>query len=277
MKKPFLSQVNPPTTLTEPALWFVFKNEEILLHKTTPFAKIPQLHDITTLRLDIQFQHYLGIYAGTHCFVAEALPTDTHHLPNDMAFEHLRQSYELVQDEDFFLIASRARQILSWDKNTQFCGHCGQKTQAHVEERAKICPDCKTIIYPQISPVVMALIWRNHEILLARSPHFAPYSVLAGFVEPGETLEQALIREVYEEVGLSVKNIRYFGSQPWPFPSNLMIGFICEYASGEIKIDPKEIEEAQWFAIDKLPLLLPKSISLSRRLIDGFLHKGVKT
>jgi len=126
--------------------------------------------------------------------------------------------------------------------------------------------------FPHVAPVILALISRGDELLLARSPHFAPglYSILAGFIEPGETAEQTVAREVQEEVGIQIKNIQYYGSQPWPFPSNLMIGFTAEYASGEIQIDPIEIEDAKWFNINNLPPL-PTPISLSRRMIDEYI------
>jgi NAD+ diphosphatase len=119
---------------------------------------------------------------------------------------------------------------------------------------------------------MLALIWRKNEILLARSPHFLPgvYSILAGFVEPGETLEQTVTREIYEEVGITVKNLQYFGSQPWPFPSNLMLGFTAEYDKGELKVDPHELEDAQWFSIHHLPTL-PRPQSLSRIMINHFI------
>ena len=137
-------------------------------------------------------------------------------------------------------------------------------------ERAKECPACGFIAYPRIAPAVMCLIRRGREILLARSPRFAPgvYSALAGFVEPGETLEQCLAREVLEETAVTIANPRYFASQPWPFPHSLMIAFVADYAGGEITPAPDEIEDAQWFALDALPKL-PNRISIARRLIDG--------
>jgi NAD+ diphosphatase len=163
-------------------------------------------------------------------------------------------------------------QLLHWDKKTQYCGSCGAVTARSKIELAKHCDACKALYYPQISPVMLVLIWRENEILLARSPHFLPgtYSLLAGFVEVGETLEQTVVRETMEEVGLTIKNIRYCASQPWPFQSNLMLGFTAEYDSGAIKIDYKELEDAQWFSIDNLPGL-PNTVSLSRQIIDVFL------
>ena len=121
--------------------------------------------------------------------------------------------------------------------------------------------------------MIIVRVCRGEQLLLARSPHTPPgiYSVLAGFVEPGETLEAAVAREVREEVGISLRNIRYFGSQPWPFPHSLMIGFTAEHAEGEIQIDGKEIEDANWYSIDRLPML-PSPISIARKLVDDFLR-----
>jgi NAD+ diphosphatase len=138
-------------------------------------------------------------------------------------------------------------------------------------ERSRECPACGLGAYPRVAPAIMALIRRGpDEVLLARSPRFPPgmYSALAGFVEPGETLEQCLEREVLEEVGVQVENVRYFASQPWPFPHSLMIAFVADWKSGEISVDPLEIEAAQWFKICSLPPL-PNPISISRRLIDA--------
>lgn len=269
MKQPFLPQFNPAST-HQPALWFIFKAEELLLYQADDTNTLPQLTDLSTLQLDITQQHYLGLYGTTPCYVAEV--ADTQAPPSGMLFQPLRAPYHLGNNEDFFLIASRAKQILTWDKTTQFCGHCGYKTQPSDKERAKMCTHCAALFYPHVAPVVLALVWRKNEILLGRSPHFQKgiYSLLAGFVEPGETLEQAVAREIKEEVGISVKNLTYFASQPWPFPSNLMIGFMAEYESGEMVLDPLEIEDAQWFSIDTLPPL-PSPISLSRQMIDVFL------
>jgi NAD+ diphosphatase len=272
MKKPFLSQIHSPETLAAPALWFVFKGEELLIqHVENHHPRIPEIIDITAFDLQILQQHYLGVYDNTHCFVAEVAENSVS--PQTMAFEHLRQSYEaLDNNEDLFLLATRAKQILLWDKSTRFCGYCGQETQLSTTERAKICSGCHAVFYPHISPVILVRIHYKKQLLLARSPHFAKglYSVLAGFVEPGESAEQTVAREVAEEVGIKIKNIQYFGSQPWPFPSNLMLAFTAEYDSGEITIDNIEIEDAGWFSIDKLPELPPKKLSLSRQMIDDF-------
>jgi len=270
MKQAFLPQLHPTASLNQPALWFIFRAEELLLFKAPDVNTIPQLLDISALQLHIKQQHYLGLYGTTPCYVVEIAETQAP--PSGMLFQPLRAPYYLGHDENLFLIASRAKQILHWDKTTQFCGHCGHKTQDSDKERTKICPHCAALFYPYVTPVVLALVWRKNEILLARSAHFQKgvYSLLAGFVETGETLEHAVAREVKEEVGVCIKNLQYFGSQPWPFPSNLMIGFMAEYDQGDMILDPTEIEDAQWFSVDALPPL-PSPISLARRMIDKFL------
>lgn len=140
-------------------------------------------------------------------------------------------------------------------------------------EFAMECPSCRLTAYPRISPAVMVLVERGNDLLLARSPHFKPgvFSALAGFVEPGETLEQCAVREVREEVGIEITNLRYFKSQPWPFPNSLMIAYFADYAAGTITPDPTEIEAADWFSRDALPLL-PDPVSIARQLIEAALR-----
>jgi NAD+ diphosphatase len=161
-------------------------------------------------------------------------------------------------------------QLLDWQAHHQFCGQCGSPTERKTTEHAMQCPQCGLVVYPRISPAVMVLVRDGDKLLLARSPRFKPgvFSALAGFVEPGETLEQCAAREVREEVGVEIKNLRYFASQPWPFPNSLMVAFYADYAGGQITPDPTEIEAADWFSIDALPEL-PDPVSISRRLIDA--------
>lgn len=272
MAKNFITQTHPPTLLTEPALWFIFQNEEILL--TNTYIKIPMLATIEALNLDIKQQQYLGLYDNTHCFAAQVEKNSVTAIPSDMSFQPIRESHDLVNDTDLFQIATRAKQILYWDKTSQFCGSCGQKTQRSLTEYAKTCPNCSTLIFPPVFPAMVVLIWRENEILLARSPHFPSevYSILAGFVEPGETLEQTVRREVREEVGISIKNLTYVASQPWPFVSNLMLGFTAEYDKGDIQVNHAELEDAKWFSLEKLPKL-PKPMTLSRQIIDTHIAK----
>jgi NAD+ diphosphatase len=176
-------------------------------------------------------------------------------------------------EDHLFSLAGRAIQIVNWNQTHQFCGRCGTRTDDKLDERAKICPKCGLISFPLLSPAIIVAVVQGSRILLAHANHFPDgfYSVLAGFVEPGETLEECVQREVQEEVGLQLKNIRYFGSQPWPFPHSLMIAFTAEYAGGQITTDGMEIRDAGWFTAHDLPLI-PGKISIARRLIDWFVE-----
>jgi NAD+ diphosphatase len=210
---------------------------------------------------------YLGRLGGVDCFAAELSPEAE--VPAGMAWEGLRPLFSVL-DDDHFALAGRALQLLEWDRNHKFCGRCATPTEAARDERVRVCPACKLSAYPRVAPAVMALVRKKRQVLLARSPHFPPgmYSALAGFVEPGESLEQCLAREVAEEVGVRVGRSRYVASQPWPFPHSLMIAFVCEWQSGEIRPQAGEIEDAKWFEVLQLPKL-PSKISIARRLIDG--------
>jgi NAD+ diphosphatase len=166
-------------------------------------------------------------------------------------------------------------QIVNWRRDYQYCGRCGSLARPHPEERAMVCDRCQTMVFPRLSPAVIVLVRRGDRMLLARNHRFPAgrYSIIAGFVEPGETLEEAVVREVREEVGLRVRDLRYFASQSWPFPHSLMLGFIAEYAGGEISLDDGELADAGWYGPENLPDL-PDGLSISRRLIDRFLSGG---
>ena len=166
--------------------------------------------------------------------------------------------------------AARAKQLLEWRRNHRFCSHCGHKTHNHHSEFAMVCGHCHYHQYPRIQPCVITLISHQDSILLAKSkrPNNDMYGLIAGFVEVGETLEQAVQREIAEEVGIKVKNLRYLSSQPWPFPSNLMIAFHAEYHSGEIVLQPEEIADAKFFNFRKLPKI-PSPGSIAYSMIDA--------
>jgi NAD+ diphosphatase len=184
---------------------------------------------------------------------------------------NIRRLFEIAGPEDFHL-AGCARQILHWRRTHRYCGICGAPLQRDATERAMFCTPCALYFYPRINPVVITLIHKKSSILLARrsDPGFNYFwSAVAGFVEAGESLEEAVQREIREEVGLKVKNIRYISSQQWPFPNNLMIGFYAEYESGEVKPDGEEIAEAEWFTKETLPRI-PSKVSIARHLIDSF-------
>lgn len=208
----------------------------------------------------------VGQWQGRPCYAADLASP-----PENLAGEllSLRALFGLAGGEAFAL-AGRATQLLDWQDNHRHCGRCGTPTTPKAGELAMACAQCGLLAYPRISPAVMVLVCRGDELLLARSPHFRPgvYSALAGFVEAGETLEQCAVREVAEEVGVAIANLRYFRSQSWPFPNSLMLAFFADYAGGEITPQPAEIEAADWFAVDALPTL-PDQLSIARQLIDA--------
>lgn len=181
---------------------------------------------------------------------------------------HLKDCIELL-GVDTFQLLGKGKQLLEWQRNHRFCGHCGTSTISADQDRARQCPACQLTAYPRIAPCVLAAVYRPGQILLARSKHFQPglYSILAGFIEAGETAEHCCQREVFEEVGVHIGPPQYFGSQPWPFPHQLMLAYCAEYQSGTIRIDEQEIEDARWFDFDQLPLL-PMKHSLSFQLIE---------
>ena len=212
----------------------------------------------------------VGEWQGRPCFAVdvECLPVTVNGEPLPV-----RALFGLAGAEAFAL-AGRAIHLLDWQKNHRYCGRCGTLTEMKSDEFVKSCPACALQVYPRISPAVMVLVCRGDQLLLARSPRFRPgvFSALAGFVEAGETLEQCAVREVREEVGVEICNLRYFQSQPWPFPDSLMVAFFADYAGGRIVPDPTEIEVADWFACDALPAL-PDPVSIARRLINAACEK----
>ena len=266
MNEQYVPLVAAPETRDEPALWFAFRRSEILVVNGASQPELPCCIDLSEHGLTPQRAQYLGLYGDRHAYAVEV--SEGHALPEGWTALGLRDLFGLV-DATLAALSGRAYQLLEWDRNHQFCSRCGTRTVPRGDERSRACPACRLTSYPPVSPAIMILITHEGRLLLARKPAFPAgrFSALAGFVEPGETLEDTVIRETREEVGVEVKNIRYFGSQPWPFPHSLMIAFTAEYAAGELRPDGVEIEEARWFAPDELPKL-PPSISISRRLIN---------
>lgn len=213
--------------------------------------------------LPARLRLYLGRLGGHDCWALRL-----EEVPMGWQAHPLRAAMRALPDP-LMALASRAAQLLEWDRAHAFCGVCGTPTEALAGERARRCPACLHTVYPRISPAMMALVWRGRELLLARSPGFTTgaYSALAGFVEAGESLEECVHREVMEEVGLRVRNLRYYGSQSWPFPHSLMVAYTAEWAGGEIVPQAGEIEDAQWFDVDELPQVPPR-FSISGHLIE---------
>lgn len=253
---------------------FIFQDGNLLVKLLNDSASIPVLTDLNSLNFDLNNmkKQYFGLYDNTPCYYLEvSLNVD---LPENMSFLNLRRLYGLLND-DILWIAGRAFQIMNWDETSRYCGRCGNSTEFKRDEKGKICPECSLLVFPKISPAIIVGVLKDNQILLANGSRFPTelYSVIAGFVEPGETLEECVKREVKEEVGIEVENIRYFSSQSWPFPDSLMIGFLADYSGGEINIDQTEIRNADWFTAENLPLI-PGKISIARKIIDWFVNNN---
>ena len=220
--------------------------------------------------LNILVEHGIGYFDGQPVYLLELAEPVT--LP-DCQWQGLR-AFMLEGDFQTFRMLGYAAQIATWAREHRFCGNCGRPTAQVAGERAMACDHCNLRSYPRISPSMIVLVTRGSEILLARSPRFVTgvYSTLAGFAEPGESMEECLRREVMEEVQLKVRNIQYIGSQCWPFPHSMMMGFHAEYESGDIVPQADEIEDAQWFRVDDLPPL-PAGRSIARHLIDLYVAR----
>ncbi len=268
----FIPGFKPPSNLSEPALWFIFHDQRLLIIKKDGYDTLPQSSDLEILGLVPVQQQYIGLLDGQPCYAGEVPNEDF--ITSAFALQGIRSLFGRLE-ETLMGIAGLANQLVLWDQNHRYCGKCGHPTENKADERAKYCPDCGLLNYPRLSPAVIVAVLKDNQILLARSQRLPAkfYSVLAGFVEPGESLEECIKREIREEAGITVNNIRYFGSQPWPFPDSLMIAFTAEYAGGAIRIDGSEILDAGWFSSDNLPTVPPK-FSIAGQLIDWFLEKS---
>jgi NAD+ diphosphatase len=241
----------------------------VLVRENGAVVEFPSLAALERAGLMIEAEEQFPGPDGIRCHaVALATPAEA---PPGLALHGLRGLHSRVPDR-IFATLNRASQLLEWNRSHRFCGRCGEATMPSQREQAKECPACRALYFPRLNPAVIVSVRRGPEILLGRSPHFQPgvYSVLAGFVEPGESLEETVAREIREEVGIEVGGIRYFGSQSWPFPNSLMIAFTAEYRAGEIRVNETELEDAGWYSVDSLPgLASPPSIA--RVLLDHFI------
>ena len=256
-----------PPEVSGDAYAFAFRGDRVLVLAPDDETLVVPLQGQLAAAGAAGAAHFLGLLGERAC-VAVDLGEESAE-PAGMRFVGLRSLFFKVPD-DLLALAARAFQVVDFDRNHRFCGRCGTPTRSRGHERAKECPACGLVAYPRVSPAMMALVTRGKEMLLARAHRFAPgmYSALAGFVEPGETIEDCVRREVREEVGVEVTDITYFASQSWAFPHSLMIAYTATWAGGDIRLDDDEIAEARWFHVDELPKL-PMSVSIARRLIDA--------
>ena len=261
----FASGVQPPAG-DHAAWYFVFVGNSLLMRFDDNGQWQPLTESDSAWVGEVARKlHYMGTLGGRACYAVEATG-----LPGE-ELDGLRGLFG-HSDQLMFSLASRGVQIVDWYRGHQFCGRCGGRNREHPRDRAMICDDCGIHAYPRLSPSIIVLIHKGRQVLLARNHRFPEgmYSTLAGFVEPGESIEETLVREVKEEVGVNVHKLQYLGSQSWPFFNSLMLGFHAEYESGEIELQEEEIADAQWFDCDALPNL-PGGVAISRWLIDAYL------
>lgn len=256
------------------AFQFLFQQSNLLVKKLEGAYTIPTTDNLAYLKYKTGDKLYIGSIDGHSCYTARY--PEGWVLPDGMEFLGLRQLHEQI-DNSMLQAAFRAVQIVAWDETHRFCGACGEATVKKAYEHGAVCPKCGHTSYPRLSPAVIVAVTKGDKLLLARNKNFVQglYSVLAGFVEAGETLEECVKREIREEAGIEVKNIKYFGSQSWPFPNSFMVAFTAEHENGEIQIGEDEIADARWFNVEEIPKI-PGKLSISRKLIDWFIEKYQK-
>ncbi|MGI9595774.1 MAG: NAD(+) diphosphatase [Acidimicrobiales bacterium] len=257
----------PPHLEGRSGRWFLFDPRKQLLLTD---GDLPTAAEVPAGVIDV---HVLGIDPHGPVWTGRTGPD--FEPPEDGHFADLRQAYAVLPEEDWIL-AGRAAQVLTWHDDHQFCSRCGSPTEVQDSERARTCPACRLMAFPRLTPAVIMLVERDDgRALLAWGRQFPGrfFSALAGFVEPGETLEQCVAREVREEAGIEVGNVRYFGSQPWPFPHSLMVGFNADYAGGELLIQESEIVEADWYSHDQLPPVPKGRMSIAGWLIEDWMTR----
>jgi len=252
-------------------LYFIYNQDELLIKVQDGKVLIPNEADIKNLDINLINLDFLTSENNTELLFGEIHDTTNIRFP--FQFSKLRSLIGQINDI-LFNLGAKALHLTSWNNTYKYCNKCGALVKNKEDERAKICPTCGFVNYPKISPAIITAVIKDKKILLAHNVNFPEkrYGVLAGFVEPGETFEDCVAREVFEETSIRVKNIKYFGSQPWPFPDSLMVSFICEYDSGEIKVDDVEITDASWYSSDELPNIPPKG-TIARKLIDWFVSE----
>lgn len=265
----FISAVQSIEPADKPPYLIIFIKSKVLVVSKKNIMTLPSDRDIEIINDQVEQNIFVGTLNQRPCYAMRLSPAHPH--PADMETRNLRELIALLDQETFKAVMT-ASQILTWDYNFRFCGHCGTPVEDKPLERAKKCPKCGLTAFPRISPAIMVAIVKDDHLLLARGRNFPPgmYSVLAGFVEPGETLEECVVREVREEVGLEIQDLTYFSSQFWPFPDSLMIAFTARYAGGDISVDEVEIAEAGWYKAGALPDRPSSKISISGQLIDWF-------
>ena len=255
--------------------WFVFCKTDVMLEKNGDGTyTIPLSEECPITLKEWQTPHRITpMDDGTEVRTVSIDAPITNQERYEMC--GLRPSFYKLPKE-LYLKAGKCQEILYWDKNTQFCGVCGAPMKLHTDI-SKRCTNCGKEVWPQLATAIIVLIHRGDDVLLVHARNFKGdfYGLVAGFVETGETLEEAVRREVMEETGLTITNLRYFGSQPWPYPCGLMVGFNADYVSGEVHLQRSELSKGAWFNKNNLPTI-PEKLSIARKLLDNWLNEGDK-
>lgn len=253
--------------------WFVFHQSDLLLQRddggnyNIPYSEFPPFFPVE--KSEIRRVSIPSLQADAQTFSIDNIPE----LPDEFMWMGLRDAFKYLSAQ-LYQAAGKCSEIIYWHKHTKFCGVCGTKME-FATEISKKCPNCGGEIWPQLSPAVIVLIRKDDKLLLVRAHNFKRhfFGLVAGFVETGETLEEAVQREVFEETQLKIKNLKYFGSQPWPYPCGLMVGFMADYKAGHLVLQQSELADGGWFSKDNLPPI-PEKLSIARKLIDAWINEG---
>lgn len=275
----FRAGLGRPSSAPAEVAWFAFHGDDLLVRARVSEDggdrfDIPIAADLADLGAVVTRAQPLGELDGRACRSAELAQGAP--APAGYAYVSLRRLHGRI-DPELFEIAGTAYQVQHWDKAHQYCAACGAALESGQDERVKRCVRCASNYFPRITPATIVLVEDGPRVLMTRQARFPAgmYGLVAGFVEPGETLEACVTREVHEETGVDVAEIVYFGSQPWPFPHQIMVGFTARYAGGDLRVDTRELEDARWFHRDALPLL-PPPLSIARKLIEAWLARPAR-
>jgi NAD+ diphosphatase len=269
MRAPDFLRVYPPSVpVPGPKLWLLMRDGALLVQEGDQIQPLEGEDDPRGKRV-LSSPLYLGLLDGKPCLADDLAANDTE--PGGTRLVSLRSAYG-VFDDALFSLAGYAVQMLHWRRTSGYCPVCGHMTEARAGDWGRKCPHCGHVSYPHVSPAVLILVHDGaNRILLGHKPGWgARYSILAGFVEPGEQLEECVVREAKEEAGIDVADLVYRGSQPWPYPHQLMVGFSARFVGGELRADAEELDDAQWFTAETMPEL-PSAVSLSRQMIDAWI------
>ena len=245
--------------------YFVFKQDDLLVCLENDTINVPQNNQ---LNIDITEKFLFHKDEEGNFYLLEDIDSDL--VPTGYSYHNMRELRQ-YHGQLIHKMASRGYQLYNWRRKHRFCGNCGHTFQAMKADRSLSCSNCGNLLFPQTSNAVITAILKEGKILLGHNKNFPDglYSLIAGFVEMGESFEEAVHREIYEEVGIRVKNVRYFDNQEWPYPNSTMIGFFADYDSGEITVDGEEILDAGWYTPENFPIL-PGEVSIARRMIDHY-------